>query len=94
MIKEDKIWGWRYKPLIAILKLSDNICDDDDDDNDDVYDDDDFDDDVSISGPWQCYLGDAQCYLEKSKSIFSLSLPPKKNNLFLSIKFQWADVVE
>lgn len=78
MIKEDKIWGWRYKPLKAILKLSDNICDDDDDDNDDVYDDDDFENNVSISGPWQCYLGDTQCYLEKSKLIFSPPPPQKK----------------
>lgn len=77
MIKEDKIWGGRYKPLKAILNLI-TFCGDDDD----VYDDDDFDDDVSISGPWQCYLGDTQCYLEKSKSIsLSLSLSKKKNLL-------------
>lgn len=53
---------WKIKPLKAILNLI-TFCGDDDD----VYDDDDFDDDVSISGPWQCYLGDTQCYLEKSK---------------------------
>lgn len=67
------------------MKLSDNICDDDDDVYD-VYDDDDFENNVSISGPWQCYMGDAQCYLEKSKSIFSLSPPPPKKKII----FFWA----
>lgn len=64
--KEDKIWGWWQKPMHNHTSV-DYICDDDDG--------------VSISGPWQCYLGDTQCYLEKSKSIFHPPTP-KKINLF------------
>lgn len=74
--KEDKIWGWWHKPMHNHTSV-DYICDDDDDG-------------VSISGPWQCYLGDTQCYLEKSKSIFH---PPhtKKNKSFsFSTNFQGA----
>lgn len=65
--KEDKIWGWWHKPMHNHTSV-DYICDDDDDN-----------DGISFSGPWQCYLGDTQCYLEKSKSIFH---PPINHKSF------------